>query len=363
MKLVSITLTSETKESVIGEALQSAVAWVDLMLVVVIRNDNPEFVPDTTMAIAHRIAGPKLRVVDVSGNIPFHEMRNVGLVEAEKLGADWSLQLDTDERLILNGLDVRGTLEKMDPALQLVTVTENTGLYDKWRFIRHPTPCRFNHSFHEELVPMLPCVIFPRMRFFELPKTEAQLADRLTSQIEHMQRQLQDEPNNPRWYFYLGSALEQLGKFDEAIPAYLGGMAYLDKPEPKAWTFFRVACCYARMEQHFKVIEYALCGMLHCPEYAELPWLAGMACLFTGRNRDAIAWARIAAVHNWSRKGENEIDRAGFKEPKALFEGPYEIIADAAHRTGNAGLEKWAASEIRRTTKARIKFFEKGVTK
>ena len=356
MKLISITVTSDTKEATIADALKSVRDWVDLMLIVHIEDGN-----DTTMQVAHDICKSKLRVVGVPLDMPFFDMRNAGLIEAERLSADWSAQLDTDERILRNDIDVRSTLAKVPAAIEAVTVHEDTGNYDKVRFIRHPTMCRFSQSFHEELVPDPKKCTLSRIRFHELPKSPERIAEIIQGQIHWCGVQCELEPDNPRWRYYLASALEKVKRLPEGIAVYQEAISRFKEPEPKAWCHFRIACCHAAMQENGQAINAALQAMLYGPDYAEAPWLIAQINLLAGMNKEAIAWAKIAAAHNWSRKEPGEIHRIGFKEPRALYEGPYQVMAQAYKQMGDFSNFKKATQDANWAARARMDFFQRGL--
>ena len=356
MKLISITVTSSTKEAIIADALKSVRDWVDLMLIVHIEHGS-----DDTMQVAHDICKSKLRVVSVPLDMPFPDMRNAGLIEAERLSADWSVQLDTDERILRNDIDVRSTLAKVPNDIIAVTVHEDTGAYDKVRFIRHPTECRFSQSFHEELVPDPKKCTLSHIRFHELPKSPEQIAQRVEQQITACRNQAKQEPENPRWQYYLASALEKSKQYQEAILIYLRAAQLFKESEPKAWVFFRIACCWALQEKNAEAINAALQAMLYGPDYAEAPWLIAQINFMSGMYREAIAWAKVAAVHNWSRKRPGEIHRIGFKEPRALYEGPYQVMAQCYFKMGDPVQFKQAQQEAAKAARARIDFFQRGL--
>lgn len=357
MKIISITVSSDTKESIIGDALRSVVDWVDIALLVHI----PGFGDDCTQDVFKQIAGSKVRMISVARDAPFAEMRNAGLRFCDDQGGDvWSCQLDTDERMLLNNVNVRATLAKLDKSVQAVTVFDDTGAYDKVRFIRHPTLLRYSQSFHEELVPEPVTRSITGARFHELPKAPAQITERVEQQVVEAQKQIELEPDNPRWRYYHASALEKLGRTQEAIVAYLGAIERFKNDEPKAWCCFRIACCYATVGDSVRSIGVALHGMVYRPDYPELPWLIASICMSQNKPHDALHWARIAALNNWSRKRATEINRIGFKEPLALYEGPYQIMMAANDMIGRPFDAGWAAGEMKQAVKARKQFFEQG---
>src|SRR5262245_19354036 len=98
MRIASTTFTSN-RQDIIGDALRSVVDWCDLCIVIDLG------ITDSTLAIAHEICGDKLHIERGKWDDDTAKWRNLMLFEAFRFGADWSVTLDTDERLQANGTD------------------------------------------------------------------------------------------------------------------------------------------------------------------------------------------------------------------------------------------------------------------
>jgi hypothetical protein len=105
--IVTETMTGNSRE-IVGDALRSAVDWVDWCLVI------ETGVTDDTLEIAREIAGDKLIVRDFPWCGDFAAARNFALMAAAEIGADWALVLDTDERIIPARHDIRAVLAAVD---------------------------------------------------------------------------------------------------------------------------------------------------------------------------------------------------------------------------------------------------------
>lgn len=356
MSICSVTVTSDTKATIIGDALRSVIQWVDQCLLVhLVSGDTP----DNTLDIARQVAGEKLVIVDTQLAGGMADWRNLGLDYAAKLGHDWACQLDTDERIILNGLDIRAALKGTPEHIYGLTVSENTGVYDKPRFFRLPAVGKFSHVVHEEYLPQIGWYL-PIVRFEELPKGPEQVQERLRNDLIGCQKQIEDDPNNPRWHYYYGATLEAAGKPEQAKECYKRSIELLEDGGTIAWTYFCLARCHHNLGQHEQAIEYAALGLRAKPAYAENPWLASIQCVALNRQEDAIAWARLALAHNWTTRKELRDRRIGFKNLVSLFEGPYQVIAVAAEQIGETALQKWAIKNISDAVKARESFTKKG---
>ena len=359
MKLTSITLTSSTRASIITDALRSVVDWVDEVLLVHLFDDSgkPE---DDTLARAQAVAGKKLRVVKLFllPSLTVGAMRNFGLDCAMEGGADWACQLDTDERLHLNGVDIRATLVHMDASISVANVVEVTGVYTKPRFFRLPTTDRFQLNTHEEFHPTGKSVLLPRVRFSELPKGASSETVNLAT-LQGLQQQLQGDPENPRWWYYQGLTLEQLGRCEEAVAAYQHSLELKLEPYTRSWTHFRLAICLQMLRRHQQALSQCLVGWGLQP-LAELAWCAGLQCYYLGRFQDAILWEHQAASLGWQNATCREDGRLGPKYPEALFEAPYEVLAQCYQELGDHHMELVSVEQMVKLRKKRIEYFTHG---
>lgn len=345
MKICSITLTSRTRQDIIGDAIRSAAPWVDRCLLMVIDEGDDE----TISRAAHTVAecGAACALSYVNTVQPFHEWRNEGLDVAGRTEADWALILDTDERIHPNGLDIRNFLAELPANVNVVDVQHDSGQYTKPRFIRLPATVRYSNPIHEELLGAK-TVLAPLMRFSELLKTPSQQLARAEHILAGLEKQIDAEPENFRWRYYKGATLVQLGRFYDAVSAFEDVCIMCKDPGMLAWAELQIAMCYQHMEELPVAMQAILSGLAYKPDMAELHWLAGQLCAEMDRWQDAIAWERQATLH-----GGAHVQRSGLCDPRALFDGPYEIMAIAYealedHKTANLMRTECAEQQERR---------------
>ena len=356
MRICSVTITSDTREDIIGDALRSVVDWVDACLVVhLVGGTEP---PDRTMEIAREVCGDKLLVFEFSVQEEFVNMRNFGLDKATEASFDWAMQLDTDERIIVpRGVDVRTNLWKFPNDVTTLSVFDDTGTYDKFRFFRLPYPARFKYSWHEHLEPGGKLALMPDLRFHELPKTKVDAETYLKNMLSGLAFQSSAEPTNSRWHYYLGVAHEAIGQFDEAIEHFNKAAALDEDPKGVAWCYYRVASCQAAQGKHQQAMVTALSGLYYAPDRAELTYAAAQANLALGRYENAVALAKMAISQTWSGKNDAEVTHSGVKDPVALFEGPHEVLADSYRAIDLTELCHQEENETWKLKQERIAFF------
>ena len=346
MRIVTTTL-SNGNESIIADALFSVQPFADINLII----DNG--IQDRTLEIAKSICGPELAVVVNPGAGAFGDWRNFALSEASKLGPGWACMLDTDERMICNGYDIRAYLEGLPDTVETVLVMEDTGKYCKERFFRLPIKGEFRGvAAHEEFKPVGGAAMMPRVRFKELPKSKEALDARLERDLVNLQAQSREEPTNPRWPYYIGATLENLGRPMNAVNAYQECARMTGSNETRAWACYRSAVCWNEMERKEAAIAECAKGLGIYPGMAELAFMAGVLSLELGRFDDAIAWAYMAIPGGHGSRAA--LLRCGFRGPQGLFEGPYEVL-EKAYRALGAPAEMIEAihADVERRTRER----------
>jgi tetratricopeptide (TPR) repeat protein len=327
MKLVSTTLTGNSA-ALIGDALASVVAWVDTCLVI------DTGVTDDSLAIARRVAGDKYAERKLEWTHDFSAARNFALDAAYELGGDWALTLDTDERIETNGVDLRAAL---GAATEGVLMLFDSGHhYAKERFFRLPMPERYAGPTHESFASYkVGTRTLERAVFRELTKSEAELRRKFERDVAILEPYVRSHPDEPRWHFYLGESLKNLERHAEAVAAYDACAALRGWNEESAWACYRAAECLCRLERHREAIERCAAGLARHAGIAELAWLAGFAAYQSGDPAQAVYWARLAIPHGLFRGTGAAVPRIGFRDPAALYEGPYDVLRYALRSLGD----------------------------
>jgi tetratricopeptide (TPR) repeat protein len=323
MILATITMTSN-RENIIGDALRSVVGFADLCILVDLG------ITDNTVRVAREIVGDKLRVVKYQ-EVP--SPRNFGLDAAAEMGADWACTLDTDERMHFDGVDIKDALEKIGAGT--VLVPHDSGCYCKERFFKLPALDKFIGYVHECVPPVnTPQVYMNGVCFSELPKSAELAHEKAESIVDSLTKSTEEDPGNPRWWYYLGGTLSTLGRLDEALHAFQACAELNGWDEESAWACFRAATILAEQHQPFEAIETCAKGLARYPAMAELAWLAGEIAFAGAQYGKAIYWARMA-VANGINDGEHTIrPRIGYRHVFGLTAGPYYLMVKAYNALG-----------------------------
>lgn len=347
MKVVATVLVGGGTESILNEALASVNGCVDLILLI-----------DTTLEPRAELltwGNSYFRHAHFPWTGSYSDARNFALVEAAKYG-DWAVTLDTDERLRLRNVQaVHAMLEEAQmEGVNVVSLRQSDRSYDKERFFRLPAagiwlgPTHEHYDRRGQSKGQAPDFMF----FDELPSTPEQLKEKAALHRVTLLNYLDDHPNNPRWWFYLGECCMILEEYDDAITAYHHCAKLNGWDEEGAWACYRAAECSRRLGKLAQALNYCSMGLAIHPGVAELAWLAGIISLEQRGYEKACYWARIATVHGLFMGDGADIKRVGFKYPKALWEGPYEVMAEAQKQLGH--LDK-AAEHTRMAAAARAR--------
>jgi len=268
----------------------------------------------------------------------FSAARNFALARAADTGAAWAVSVDTDERIVTNGVDIRRALaETTEPVL---LAPHTAGVYTKDRFFRLPANGEYRGPTHEAYyrtdVFGGATVVLPGVVFDELEKTNEQFHRKFERDREILSRHVLVETDEPRWFYYWGDALQHLGRHEEAIQVF---RTCADMPskwdEESAWAMYRAAQSLMELGRKQEALEACAHGMSKHAGMGELSWYAAYISLQMGLPEQAVYWARQSiAVGHFAGIGST-IRRLGWKFPFGTWEGPYDVLRFALRDLGD----------------------------
>jgi tetratricopeptide (TPR) repeat protein len=292
-------------------------------------------VTDDTLAVARRVAGAKYVERRFEWTRDFSAARNFALDAAHELGADWAVTLDTDERIQPNGEDLRAALAAAPEAVLMMF--DETRTYAKERCFRLPAQERFAGPTHESFPAYkVGFRTLPRATFREVPKSEAALKHKFERDVEILTSHVAKNPSDPRWHYYLGESLKNLGRSEDAIAAYDACAALRGWNEESAWACYRAAECLSGLGRHRDAIDRCAAGLARHAGIAELAWLAAYSSFQLGDAAQAVYWARLSITHGLFQGNGAQVPRVSFRNPTALFEGPYDVLRFALRQVNDA---------------------------
>ena len=331
---LAATILSGNSEGLIADAILYVRDWVDRILLI------DTGITDGTVAVAREAAGAKLIVERFAWCNDFALARNFALAKAAELGAAWALTVDTDERLSFPGFAMPEQLcaaVDADAAVLAWLAPCRDGSYAKERFIRVPTVLQWRGRTHEALCGAGPRQrrILPGVEFFEVRKTPEQFRAKLERDLQVLRDETRTQPDNPRWWYYLGQTLEELGEHRRAADAYQQCYELREGwAEQSAWACFRAATCWLRFGEWQQALEICALGLARQPQSPELAWLAGFCSFKLGHFANAVTWEEIAIGLGHFEGRAAGLDRISFRYLPGWYEGPYDVLRFAWRSLG-----------------------------
>lgn len=324
--IVATTLAGNNHQ-IIGDALRSVIDWVDWCLLI------DTGITDETIAVAREIAGDKLLIRTFPWRDDFAAARNFALEAASDIGADWAVTLDTDERLALNGVDIRAALAAT--AANALHVEKRNGHYVKERFFRLARRGNWIGPTHEAYIGQGQTLTLPGVAFSELGKSRKQYQHKVERDITILTRHTAEHPDDPRWFYYLGDSYAGMERYEEAITAFRTCASLDGWDEEGAWAMYRSAQCFLHLGRPQDAIGECAVGMEKHPGLPDLPWQAAYAAWQAGNAAHAAYWARHAIALGHFAGIAASVPRIGFRYPPASWEGPYDILRFALRQVGD----------------------------
>lgn len=311
--IVSVTI-SDNREREIADAIRSVIDHVDRVLLL------DTGISDQTVERAKEVAGDKL-VVSKHSWVDFSIARNAALMAARALGADWILVVDTDERFNLGERKLRDALEGVRSDIALIESAD--GHYPKEKLLRATSGAVYVGPTHEVLVGGSKETL-RGVTFSEAPKSEAQLKQKFARDVAILSAHVKENPDDPRWWYYLGASYEGLGMRAFAANAFGECVERRKTGVEAAWAGYKQAEQLHMLDRHEEAIRAAARGLGADATFAECAWIAAVSASRLNRAQQAIAWARMAeAVGRFKGCGP---PRSWFRHMPALYELPYDVL-------------------------------------
>lgn len=310
------------------------------------------------------VTGDRLVVRRFPGEVPGEgsstdDLRNAYIQIATELGFDWAMTLDADERVHLEDVDIRLELARTDADIVLSDFrpdeTQGHVTYPKERFFRLPCKDRFIGDAHECMPP-----IHSKQKtlggiwFTESPKTPEQVQAKLERIVKLLTAKGQEEPDNPRTWYYLGDALAALDRDEEALRAFGTCADLRGWDEESAWACFRAGIILEKHGKYRKALDICAAGITRHPGIAELCWFAGHVCLRLGCLEHAIHWEEMAIANGTIFGHGKEIVRVGWRVERGLTIGPFEVMREAYRALGNKEKEQECVHILRAIEEGRV---------
>ena len=355
MRLITTTLAHAGAASKLSEALTSA-SWADMHLVVDTTPEQPEVKathidpPD-----GETWPGP-IVTVDWPWRHDFAAARNELLDRATKYAtADvcWAITLDTDERLLCpDPAALRAELAATDA--DVCMAFHVSGMYPKERLFRLPTTARWVGRTHECAIGWQRRHTLSSLRFDEEGKTAEQYRAKLVRDEELLRLDIENNPSDSRWWYYLGDTQDSLGKHKEAVVSFERCAACNGWDEEAAWACYRAAKILIGEAENWpdweekkrklqRVIDLCTAGLARHACFPELTRFAALAAFWKGESHKATAWSHMTIALGDYKGCKAMAHRTSFRDVSTAWEMPFDVLkfsAGTPEERAHAALEQ-----------------------
>lgn len=313
MKLLATVLLGPGSEATVGDAIRSVNAIVDGFLLIESGGGG------AAMRAAYEAAEREATTVHYDWVGDYGAARQFALNEARRLGADYALTLDPDERLELSET-TRDTLAA-HPTVDVFLVEDKSAKYFKERIIRSAALVHWHGRVCEYLAGQVQPTTKLAGGFSELPKSPESERRRWERGVIECQRMIDDGDDCFRWRRHRGSCLVGLDRAEEGLAEYNAALALAEHPEDRAWVRYLICEQLAITERFDEAKSLAALGLAdHAGFIQEFAWILAFVEYTVGDDQNASRWAQLAI------QSPTDKTRVSFRSAKARS-GPKDILA------------------------------------
>jgi len=213
---------------------------------------------------------------DIPGEILNHEWVNFGhnrtlALNAAEGKADYVIICDADEVLMFKDFDK----DKLTSDCYSIRYTNTPLDYSFMGIVKNGLKWRYVGVTHEYIVSDN-CKISSNLNEVSLCDfgDGGSKANKFERDIELLIQGLKDEPNNPRYMFYLANSYRDIGQYDKAIPYYQARIDNGNWIEEVTCSYEYMGECYKRLGDRELAIETWMRGYKYNPLRAECIYFA-----------------------------------------------------------------------------------------
>ena len=119
-------------------------------------------------------------------------------------------------------------------------------------------------------------------------------SDKADRDIRLLEQGLQDEPNSPRYLFYLANSYFDKGDYEKAIDTYRKRIAAGGWIEEKWYSWYRIGQCYKRLRRFEESIDAFLQAVEYVPDRIENIYEVVKLYRETGKHKLAVTFYNVA---------------------------------------------------------------------
>lgn len=222
---------------------------------------------------------------DIPGDVVHHHWKDFGHNRSEALklaqdsGCDYILVIDADETLIVED---KAIFENLNHAAYRIEMRFPDISYPRVNLLKNDRTWRYVGVIHEYAQADPPAEEFmldpSKIHMWtDGNGARGRSGTKLQRDLVIMEQAVEDEPRNPRYWFYLAQGYETCKRVPEAIEAYRHRAAMGDYLEEVYFSHYRMAHLYQLQKDPLMAARHYLLAYETCPNRAEpLFWLGLM---------------------------------------------------------------------------------------
>lgn len=245
--------------------------------------------------------------------IDFQHNRNVALKACEGM-SDYVLLVDAD--MVLNVLDFNKN-ELENNHIYSILQGNHSFYYPNIRIIKNDGTSKYIGVTHEYLDfrPNHTHVILDKTKLFITDIGDGgSKSDKVDRDIRLLKGDLEENPNNPRSYFYLANTYFDSNQLDESIPYYLKRIEIGGWDQEIWYSYYRLGEIYKRKDDIQKAITYWMEGFSVLPERLENIYKIINYYRLAGKNKLAYTYINLIKDFLIKHKENNIRDSYLFME-------------------------------------------------
>lgn len=191
--------------------------------------------------------------------------RNFALEEAKKLECDFILLLDADMKLVITS---EFSKDKLEIGKSYTIKQKNNSIeYSNVRIVSKNSNSKYHGVTHEYIGVDNP--IFTNMLYIDDVGDGGAKDNKAHRDKLLLEKGIEDEPENVRYYFYLANTYSDLGQHENAIKMYNKRIEMGGWVEEIFYSYYRMGICYKIMKEYDKMVTTFLKGYQFRPERIE----------------------------------------------------------------------------------------------
>lgn len=225
---------------------------------------------DDTPAIIERV----MREANVPGEVVHEPFKNFGYnrtfaLQAAKRWGDFALLVDADMKLVITPEFKK---EILKPNVGSVSIIQKAGDMDYYNVriinLQIGATCRCpTHEYYD--IPGGYDQIRSKALWIDDIGDGGSKSDKFERDIRLLKAGLEEEPNNPRYHFYLANSYTNIGRVEEAIPHYKRRIEIGGWVEEVFYSCLQLGRQYEKLGDHANAVHWWMEGYQRHPKRAE----------------------------------------------------------------------------------------------